>query len=139
MQRLGITRNLSIPLNEILMTAVPSQGPGGQNVNKVATAIQLRFDVGSSSLPEEVRQRLLRVSDRRITGEGVVVLKAQRFRSQEKNREDALQRLRELISRCLTTARPRKATKPSRTATAKRLDSKSRRSLTKSLRGKVLD
>lgn len=139
MQSLTITRNLSIPLDEITMTAVPSQGAGGQNVNKVATAIHLRFDIRSSSLPDDLRQRLLQLSDQRITGDGVVILKAQRYRSQEKNRDDALLRLRELIARCLVIAKPRKTTKPSRAAKARRLDNKSKRSQIKSLRSKISD
>jgi len=137
MPNLPISRNLTIPLEEIALTAVASQGAGGQNVNKVATAVQLRFDIRASSLPPELCERLLGLADRRISRDGVIVLKAQRFRTQEKNRLDALNRLRDIVSRCLRTEKPRRQTKPTRSAVARRLEIKARRGRTKNLRGKV--
>jgi ribosome-associated protein len=127
------------PLSEIEWTAVRSQGPGGQNVNKTATAMQLRFDIAASSLAEPIKAALLLRRDRRITADGVLVIKAQRFRTQERNREDALVRLASLIDAAAQPAVPRKPTRPSRTERARRVDSKVRRGKLKALRGNVED
>ena len=136
---LNISSNLAIPLEEIEMHAVRAQGAGGQNVNKVASAIHLRFDIRQSSLPDEVKQRLLSLGDQRISGDGVIVIKAQRFRTQEKNRTDALGRLRDLIAAATRSRKKRVATKPTRGSKERRLKSKTRRGQIKSLRGKVSD
>lgn len=119
------------------MRAVRAQGAGGQHVNKVATAIHLRFDVKASSLPDFYKQRLLRLPDRRISKDGVIVIKAQRYRSQEQNRDDALERLRALIKTATASQKKRKATTPTKGSKQRRLDAKSRRGRLKKLRGKI--
>ncbi len=136
---LQISNTVSIPEREIEISAVRSQGAGGQNVNKVATAIHLRFDIGASSLPDRYKERLLKLNDQRITSGGVVVIKAQEHRSQEQNREEALQRLQNLIKSAVVIPKPRKPSKPTRSSQKKRLDSKSKRSQIKTIRGKVTD
>ncbi|MEJ2640326.1 MAG: alternative ribosome rescue aminoacyl-tRNA hydrolase ArfB [Desulfosarcinaceae bacterium] len=134
---LTITSSLKLDPAEITWHAVRSQGSGGQNVNKVATAVHLRFDIRASSLPEKVKGRLLHLSDRRITKEGIVVIKAQDHRSQAQNREEALTRLVALVRQAAIRPRKRKATRPSRAAKQRRLEAKLHRGRTKALRGKV--
>jgi len=134
---LQISNTVSIPDHEIETSAIRSQGAGGQNVNKVASAIHLRFDIAASSLPERYKERLLQLSDHRITKDGVIVIKAQEYRSQEQNREEALNRLKELIRSAITLPKPRKPSKPTYSARQKRLDSKTKRGQIKALRSKV--
>ncbi|CEA05297.1 peptidyl-tRNA hydrolase domain protein [Pseudomonas saudimassiliensis] len=137
MVRLSAT--VELDENELEITAIRSQGAGGQNVNKVSSAIHLRFDVQASSLPDFYKERLLQYRDARISKDGVVVIKAQQYRTQEKNREDAIARLVELIQAATVVEKTRRPTRPTRASQKRRVDSKTQRGKIKSLRGRVDD
>jgi ribosome-associated protein len=136
---LQITPEIALPEEELEWQPIRAQGAGGQNVNKVSSALHLRFDVRASSLPEAIKQRLLTMRDRRISGDGIVIVKAQRFRTQEKNRADAIARLAELIGIACHEPKRRKATRPTLASKRRRLEDKTRRGQTKRLRGRVED
>ena len=136
---LKISEHIALPDSEIEMSAIRAQGAGGQNINKVSSAIHLRFDINASSLPESLKECLLKMTDRRISSDGVVIIKAQRYRSQDKNREDALARLQALIAGAIVRPKIRTPTKPTRASQRKRLEGKTKRGHLKILRSKVED
>jgi ribosome-associated protein len=136
---LVITDELAIPLNEIEFNAIRAQGPGGQNVNKVSSAIHLRFNIVTSSLPDSFKERVLALNDQRISKDGIIVIKAQRSRSQEKNKAEALQRLQEFLFTISVIPTARRATKPTRSSQTKRIESKVKRGQDKAMRGKIVN
>ncbi len=137
---ISVTRTISLGDDEIQVHFIRASGPGGQNVNKVSSAVQLRFDVGKSpSLPRDVRTRLIRLAGRRVTQDGILILDARQFRKQERNREDAIERLKELIRKASERSKPRKKTRPSLASQEKRIEIKKQRSRTKQLRRASLE
>jgi len=136
---ISISRNVELAESEVDITPIRASGPGGQNVNKVSSAIHLRFDFENSSLPDFYKSRLRNFKDRRISRDGIIVIKAARFRTQEKNRADALERLAELIRKSAVVQKARRATRPTKASKKRRLEGKSRRAKTKNLRKAVRD